>query len=287
MRWTDNRLAFEPAKEGRFRKEFVGRAALQELEKMWQPEAMIRNLVGNPRSDEIGLIVDNIGRVTLVRTVEGAFRMPIDMSHFPFDRPQLNLDLTSGRYSDRELVFVSLARDEGLNFLTQKPRATGWTLARLGFTNDIATAWNGEARSQLTLNVTAIRQTTQILTRIFVPFLTIMLSGLFVLLSPDTNYFPKGTLIFSAMVALVALNFTLENSFPGSLSLPTPIATILTSGFFYLALALALNILVMNPEARWAKQRPYMAAEIRSLIRWAVPALMLLIWGAVVGRAIF
>lgn len=89
----------------------------------------------------------------------------------------------------------------------------------------------------------------------------IMLASLFVLLSPDTNYFSKGTMIFSAMLALVALNFTLEGSFPGSLSLPTPVSSILTSGFFYLAAALGLNVLVMNPDSKWARKNVLLATE--------------------------
>ena len=114
----------------------------------------------------------------------------------------------------------------------------------------------------------------------------VMVSPLLVLWAPDSNNFSKGQLIFSGMLALVALSFTLEGNFPGSISMPTPVSAILTTGFLFLVFCLALNLTAMNPEASWARRNPYVAAEVRSLIKWAVPLGMLTIWASIVLQAV-
>ncbi len=58
-----------------------------------------------------------------------------------------------------------------------------------------------------------------------------------------------------------------------------------TARSVYLVLALILNILAMNPEAGWAKRHTCVAAEVRALIKWAVPLLMLVIWSSLIAQA--
>jgi len=285
FQWSDMRQQFDPVREGRYRREFFGRAAQQELEKVWNPAPQMRNIVGAPRSEDTSLAIESSGRITLVRTLDATFRMAIDMSNFPFDELDLPFEIVSARFPERFVVFVNRADSQGMTSINRTPRATGWTLANITFRNSIFTASNGDPRSLLKATVAADRQWKQISLRIFVPFFMIMLASLFVLLSPDTNYFSKGTMIFSAMLALVALNFTLEGSFPGSLSLPTPVSSILTSGFFYLAAALGLNVIVMNPDSKWARKNVLLATEVRSIIKWVAPVMILIYWAALILRA--
>ena len=285
FRWSDVRQEFDPVREGRYRRDFFGRGAAIELDKMWNPAIQLRNIVGAPRAEDFTLVIESTGAITLTRTVEATFRMPIDMSHFPFDELMLPVEIASSRFAERFVAFVNRPDANSLTSVTKTPRATGWSLANISFGAAYFTAANGDVRSLLKIDVEADRSWRQIALRIFVPFFTIMLSSLFVLWSPDTNYFPKGTMIFSSMLALVALNFTLEGSFPGSLSLQTPVSSILTSGFFYLAVSLALNIVAMNPDAPWAKKHVMVAAEVRSILRWAVPVVILIYWSALILRA--
>ena len=285
LKWSDSRLAFDAQREGRTQKQFSERAAAQELDKMWHPAAALRNIIGSPRSDEAGLIIGAGGEVTLVRLVDASFRFPIDMTEFPFDDLILPIELTSSRFAQTEVVFTHFARDDAVTTLNPNPRASSWRLQSLYFDQKEYVGWNGENRSLLVVNIEAKRKSGQVVLRIFVPFFMIMMSSLFVLWLPDTNYFGKGTMIFSAVIALVALTFTLESNFPGSMSLQTPVSLVMTTGFIYLVSALILNILVMNPEAVWAKKHSYLAAEVRSIIKWAVPVLMLVIWLSLILRA--
>lgn len=286
LKWADNRNAFDPVKQGMVRKVFHGRAAAQELEKLWHPAAVFRNVVGAPRSDEYGLIIDFSGDVTLVRNIDANFRFRIDMSRFPFDTVDLPIEITSARYPSSQVGFTHFSRDNVNSTLNKTPRASSWLLIGMEFHESSAIAWNGESRSVMNIMIEGSQRAGPIFFRIFVPFFMIMMSSLFVLWLPDTNYFGKGTMIFSALVALVALSFTLESNFPGSISLQTPVSSILTSGFVFLVSALILNIVVMNPEAAWAKRHSFVAREVRSVIKWSVPALMVLIWGTLVLRAL-
>lgn len=285
LKWSDPRVAFDAPREGKTQKQFSGRVALQELDKMWHPAATLRNIIGSPRSDEAGLIIGANGEVTLVRQIDASFRFPIDMSEFPFDDLILPIELTSSRFPQTDVVFTHFARDDAVTTFNPSPRASSWRLQSVHFDQKGHVGWNGESRSLLVINIEAVRKAGQVVLRIFVPFFMIMMSSLFVLWLPDTNYFGKGTMIFSAVIALVALTFTLESNFPGSMSQQTPVSVIMTTGFIYLVSALILNILVMNPEAVWAKKHSYMAAEVRGIIKWAVPMLMLVIWLSLILRA--
>jgi hypothetical protein len=285
MRWSDRQLAFDPVKEGRGVKEFFGRPALAELEKIWNPSVTVRNMIGSARVDETGLLITAGGQATLVRTIDSTFRLSIDMGDFPFDRAALPIELISTRYDGAHLALVHRAQDEAASTVTQNPRVAGWRLRGLSFENGSFTAWNAEQRGVLTVFINATRKSGPYAARIFIPFFMIMMSSLFVLWTPDTNFFSKGTMIFSSLLALVALSFTFENSFPGSISLQTPVSTIVTSGYVYLVGALMLNILAMNPDMAWAKHHPFVANEVRSVIKWAVPSITLVIWAALILQA--
>jgi hypothetical protein len=287
FRWQDRRQAFDPVKEARSHKDYFGEPAIARLRQMWTPAIEIENLSGAPRQDQAGLIIDANGEITLVRRIDATFRVGIDMASFPFDVQSLDIDMTSNRYNLREVLLVHTEADATHSSFANRLQTPLWQIARLGFRNASYVGWNGEPHSRLTISVVTERLYGQYLIRIFVPLLMLMSSTLVILWTPDTAMplAPKGALAFTTLLALVALSFTFESNFPGSMSTGTPIAQIVSIGYLYVVSVLILSMLLLNKDIGWAKRHPNIFLEISGFVRWALPSTVFCYWAALVVRA--
>ena len=284
-RWNDPRLSFDRIKAGVTRQDFFDAAAKQQFQKIWTPAMAIENLVGSPREDQIGLSISANGDILLVRTIGADFRLATDMSTFPFDRQRLMVQVVSTQYSLHDVILVHTEEDDMLSGITRTPLTPLWALKRLDFIGSNYVAWNGDSYSRMTIVLVADRKWAIYLSRLFLPFLLIVSISLFVLWSDEYNPASNGPQIFSGMLALVALIFTFEAEFPGSMSADTPIATMVSSGFVYLIATLAAYVGLMNPSASWAEKHPHLFAEVRTVIRWALPLLAAIFWTSMVATA--
>lgn len=287
-RWADRRLAFDRVREARAQKNFFGEAATAQLRRIWQPGVDIENLSGAARQDQLGLTIDSSGAVTLVRRLDASFRVGVDMASFPFDAQRLDIILTSNRHGAREVLLVHTAADAAHSAFAGRLQTPLWTIRRLDVRNAAYAGWNGAPHSRLTFTVEAQRLYGQYLIRIFLPFLTLMSSTLVILWSTDQTMplAPKGALAFTTLLALVALSFTFESNFPGSMSTGTPIARIISTGYLYIVSVLFLNMFLLNKDFVLARHAPEIFAEISGFVRWALPVAVLLYWGALILRAV-
>ncbi|MBR0655661.1 ligand-gated ion channel [Plastoroseomonas arctica] len=287
-RWQDGRQAFDRVREAQAQKNFFGEAAIAQLRRMWQPAVDVENLSGAARQDQTGLTIDSSGAVTLVRRLDASFRVAIDMSSFPFDAQALDIILTSNRHGAREVLLVHTAADAAHSAFAARLQTPLWTIRRLDVRNAAYAGWNGAPHSRLTFTIEAQRLYTQYLIRIFLPFLTLMSSTLVILWSTDQTMplAPKGALAFTTLLALVALSFTFESNFPGSMSTGTPIARIISTGYLYIVSVLFLNMFLLNKDFVFARRAPGMFAEIGGFVRWGLPVAVFLYWTALILRAV-
>ena len=72
---------------------------------------------------------------------------------------------------------------------------------------------------------------------------------------------PKGALAFTTLLALVALGFTFKSNFPGSMSTGTPIARIVSIGYFYLVSVPILIMFIFQNDVGRAKRHPNICLE--------------------------
>jgi len=287
-RWADRRQAFDRVREAQAQKNFFGESATAQLRRMWHPAVDVENISGAARQDQTGITIDSSGAVTLVRRLDASFRVGIDMASFPFDAQRLDIALTSNRHSAREVLLVHTAEDAAHSAYAARLQTPLWTIRRLDVRNAAYAGWNGAPHSRLTFTIEAERLYGQYLIRIFLPFLTLMSSTLVILWSTDQTMplAPKGALAFTTLLALVALSFTFESNFPGSMSTGTPIARIISTGFLYIVSVLFLNMFLLNKDFIFAKRAPGMFAEIGAFVRWGLPVGMLLYWSALILRAV-
>jgi len=286
-RWTDRRQAFDAVKEAVSHKDYFGDAAVARLRQMWTPAIEIENLSGTPRQDQSGLTIEANGDVTLVRRVDATFRVGVDMSSFPFDVQSLDIDLTSNRYGLRDVLLAHTEADEAHSSFATHLQTPLWKIRSLDFRNTSYIGWNGEPHSRMTVSMVTERLYGQYLVRIFIPFLMLMSSTIVILWVPDTTMplAPKGALAFTTLLALVAMSFTFESNFPGSMSTGTPIAQIVSTGYLYVVSVLILCMLLINKELAWAKRHPNIFLELSGFVRWGLPGAVLCYWASLVLRA--
>ena len=286
-RWKDRRLAFDRVREVRAQRSLFGDTAVAELRRIWHPAFDVENLSGAPRDDSLGLVIEASGAVTLVRRLDANFLVGIDMASFPFDSQALDIILTSKGYNAHEVMPVHTAADAAHSSFPTSLRNSLWTLSRLNHRNTVYAGWSGVPHGRITFTLDAERLYGQYLIRIFLPFLTLMTSTLVILWSTDQTMplAPKGALAFTTLLALVALSFTFESNFPGSMSQSTPIARIISTGFLYIVSVLFLNMFLLNKDYFLARRAPLMFAEIGAYVRWALPLGVLVYWTGLIVRA--
>lgn len=277
QRWHDPRLAFDAIARGLNRDDRVGEEADEHLKTIWTPGLSLDNQIGDKDSRTVALSIHANGEVMLIERFESDFRFRMNMDAFPFDQQNLTLPLSLPRYAQQEAVILTTEADRQFSGIDSALSVVDWRPLGLRFANDLAMGWNARSYSRLNVTVTMARDAQRYLLRVFVPIMAVLAVSLFVLWSPGLKEQDKGGLIFSSLLALAAISFTFESSFPGSISLNTPIAEMISLGYLYLVAVLmfeiVLSVAIANPLGRWSGE----AAALRLHLRWALPAVMLII----------
>ena len=202
---------------------------------MWQPGITIDNMIGNPRSQTLSLSIFHDGRVVQIRRLDADFRIRANMSSFPFDTQNLPLSFSTARHAAHEVAITTTEFDRNFSTINPDISATNWKPRRVSFAQDSFFGWSARPFSRITVIMTLERNWTRYLLRLFVPFIAIMSLSLFLLWAP-TNFLSntqRAPMVFSTLLALAALSFTFEASFPGSISMNSPIAAMISMGYFW------------------------------------------------------
>ncbi|MFL9502100.1 neurotransmitter-gated ion-channel ligand-binding protein [Rhodopseudomonas sp. G2_2311] len=286
QRWTDPRRRFDPLDAGTSRIDRVGAEARQYIAGIWTPGLAIDNQLGEPRAKADAVSVYSDGSVVLVERYEADFRVGVDMAAFPFDRQRLSLSFSLPRYAKQDAMLVTTETDRLFSRIEPKLSVIDWRPLDLTFFYDEAAGWNARAYSRLNATVGIERLSERYLLRLFIPIVSTLAVSLFVLWIPGTAPKDHGSLVFSALLALAAISFTYEASFPGSISLNTPIAKIISLGYFYLVVVVLIDALLWKPRSDPASRYHVLAMGLRSHCRWALPSIMVIVCLALVLRGL-
>ena len=273
QRWTDPSLSFDRISRGREHLDFVGSDAEAQLASIWTPRIEIDNQGSPTRNPSYAVSIFHDGRVVLIRRLEAEFRVPVDMASFPFDRQRLPLVFVTPRYSASEVDITTTDFDRQYSSIEQRLSATNWRPRSIGFRSDSFYGWNAQPISRQTMTLTVDRDWKGYILRLFVPFSALMSLSLFILWAPLSilAYGNRTAMVFSSLLALAALSYTFEANFPGSISLNSPIAFMISLGYFYLPFVLMLDLTLGKDGSSLARRYPYLLAEIRKNIRVSVP----------------
>lgn len=277
QRWRDPTQSFNPIAFGRDRQDFAGGEATAKLASIWSPAVIIENQIGESKLQLEALSVRANGEVTLTRRLESSFRFAKDLSAFPFDAQKLPLSFVSQFYPADDVVFVQDYQDRQLSTLPDALNASDWSARSLTFTATQFYGWSARPFARLTSEMAIDRKWPRYFLRIFVPFIAVLSVSLFILWSPQGLIGDKTGVTYSALLALAALSFTFEASFPGSMSVTSPIAFMISIGYFYLILSLLIDLFLESRSLPGRLTYPHLAHEIRAAIRSLMPALFVII----------
>ncbi|NDY93485.1 neurotransmitter-gated ion-channel ligand-binding protein [Ideonella livida] len=284
QRWRDPRLAFDPLREGRHRLDRQDEAAQRYLAGIWTPGLVLENQLEPPTSRTVAVSTHADGVVELVERYESRLRVTLDLAAFPFDRQALALDFALPRHARQAVVLVSTGLDRRASGVAPRLSLAQWRPTGLRFAHGQASGWNAAPHARLTATLALERDAASYLLRVFVPLVAVLSVSVFVLWVPGLAPKDEGSLIFSSLLALTALGFTFESSFPGAVSQDTPVAQILSLGYAYLvAVLLARTVLgrLMPPGPRAALARAWLDE-----LRWLLPLLMALVGTGAVLRTL-
>ena len=92
LQWVDPRLTYPVKETLRGYREFIGKAAEEQLGKMWSPSVDAKNRL--EVGDYVGrrLRIFPNGRVESITRTSGKYKVPVNAEAFPFDRQKLAVD---------------------------------------------------------------------------------------------------------------------------------------------------------------------------------------------------
>lgn len=284
--WNDPSQAFDPVVLGSNRKDFAGPEAEDMLQRIWTPDIAIENQIGSARTGISAVSIFSNGDVALLRRIDGDFRIVNDLSAFPFDRQELRFPFTSQSHAVDDLIFVVDDRDRELSSLSSHLTASDWSTRSLQFSMERYYGWN--ARPFMRVNVTAVvaRNWPRYFLRIFVPFAAVLTVSLFLLWAPRPSVRDAVGITYSALLALAALSFTFESSFPGSMSVNSPTALMISLGYFYLILTLLVDMMLESGFIPGNRTYPFLAQEMRRHLRYVLPGAFAVVCTCTVLRSL-
>lgn len=134
MKWTDPRLAFDPAEFGSDRVIYPGPAAAEQLGQIWSPAVDVENLVGAPETLDECLTIMADGTVEYERRLSGVFSSEMELSRYPFDRQVLQVRLESFMWnsSDLQLVVNDGSSSGQPSNVSESLNIRGWNMVSFG-----------------------------------------------------------------------------------------------------------------------------------------------------------
>lgn len=276
-RWRDPTLTFDPIAAGLYRKDYYGPEAVGILKTIWHPETSVTNQISDPRSQSVALSVTSDGDVAVIRQVDADFRISVNMAAFPFDSQRLTFSFVTPRHSANEVIFLIDDRDREVSSISDNLSVSDWHASGLMFSLQQFYGWNAKPFARVEATATVMRAWPRYLLRIFIPFAAVISVSLFILWAPSRLHVDHAGITYSALLALAALSFTFEASFPGSMSVNSPIAFMISLGYFYLVLTLLVHLALVYARFRAARENRFLLAEARANVRYALPMIFALV----------
>ncbi|KPF46742.1 hypothetical protein [Rhizobium sp. AAP43] len=274
-RWRNPALAFDPKVSGFGRVDTVGDQAADTLSRMWTPGTEIENQINKARTEAIAVSIRADGTVTRIRKIDADFRVDINMTSFPFDHQNLTLSMVSPRHPADEVIYVMNDIDRELSSIETDVSASNWSGKRLSVVMERFHGWNARPFVRVKATAAVERAWQYYVLPLFVPFLAVTSVAVFILWARVSLIGDKAPITYSALLALAALSFTYESSFPGSISMNSPIAVMVSLGYFYLIAVLLIDIVLIYADYPGKQRYPHLEPEIRAYIRIGIPVVFL------------
>lgn len=280
--WQDLRLRLEPGHELDPPLVYRGSDATDRLAGLWTPPVVLANQIGDSTESQIALRSYPDGRAELMRRVKGSFKTPFDVTRFPFDRQ--NLDVEMAMLDEPESRVELQTRQDDLDFSRPAAAASldGWTLGLVDLNARPLPGWYGASHARVVASLRIERIPGGVVAAIFIPLFASLLIPLLTLWLNrveegvfQIETFELVNLIIGGLFAVIALNFTV-NADHGVLSTgDNAVNRLFALNYITLGLCLMVNVLFFryrlleNWFGRWVQEQTYL------YLTWAIPVLVL------------
>ena len=290
LSWFDLRLRY-PAEEGlNGYKEYRVSAAEAELAKMWTPRIRLVNRVGEPTFSERRLRIFPDGRVETIARTTATYKVPVDLSRFPFDHQSLLIELVVQEDTIETVDLDFSSEDVAFSRVASSVEMDGWTPGLVNLKRELVAGWNGDRYARVLAALDVRRVASSTIATIFIPlFASLLIPFLATWMNRavddgfEVEAFELANVIIGGLFAVIALGFTISSAYPNLVSSDNTVSRLL--GLNYVALAVGLVITVVfyryRMPARWFGA--YVQEQMFTFLSWAFPLMFIAIGLALVA----
>ena len=276
LQWKDSRLAFDTTTTGLDQREYLNEAARAQLAKMWQPRIGLLNQSEPPKILSSVLIIRADGSIRLTERLLSKARIEWHLEDYPFDHQTLLWQLGSTDYS-RE----SVALRTGTVVVPPNLLIKNWASEHSSQVMSETAGMTGRIIAGLSVGLVVKRQSSVVITQVFMPYFAIMLLPMIVLFTVGPN---TPTHLFTALLALLTLNFKIVLEEPAVVAVQNSMGDALWMGYCYIGLTLVLALSVMRavPDTQLSD----VMISLRSYLKWwAALTFLALVGGRILAAA--
>lgn len=278
LRWVDPRLRY-PVEEGlRGYKEYRGRAADRQIERIWTPRIVHPNRIGEAEGSERRLRLYPDGTVEIIERATADYRVAVDVARFPFDHQRLRVEVEVDEdatdrvdldYSHEDVAFSRAAIGSALD---------GWQLGLVDLQRAPVRGWNGEHYGHVYAELDVQRVAGRTVPTIFIPlFASLLIPFLATWMNRAegdgfaVDAFELANVVIGGLFAVIALGFAISSSFPLIGASDNTVTRLI--GLNYVALAVGLIITVVfyryRLPGRWFGA--HVQVQTFEFLTWAFP----------------
>lgn len=276
LKWKDPRVEFIPPEEGAEFDVYVEHAAEEMLDQIWWPDIEIENEIGKRTTEALELIVYEDGTIEYVERFNVTAEINFDLMKFPFDEQDLELDIESFEWSERDVVFVPNPRKIGYD---EKMPLMEWEITQVS--NEVRSEQEIRADdpfSEFIYKVHIRRLPGFYLWKILLPFIIIVNLSWSVFWMTGEGSSGRMGRTYVALLTVVAFHRVLAGYLPRIPAITFTDAMVLISYASIIATVVE-NLIVHTLQQ---KNRLEEAAKIDKIARWVIPVAFLVLSSSMV-----
>lgn len=282
LEWTDPHLAFPDRETLRGYREFIGKAAEEELGKIWSPSIDVKNRTETGSYVGRRVRIYPHGQVEVITRASGKFKTTIDTEAFPFDRQKLAVELIVRDESVDEVLLQFDKDDVEFSHAGADVKVDGWEVGLVDLSAGVVPGWNGDRYSRATATLLIDRLPGSSVASVFIPLIASLLIPLLALWMNKASEegfavdaFELANMGIGGLFSVIALSFAIYSSNPVIASADNTVTRLFGLNYAMLALSLIIVVTFFRYEIpkRWFGA--YVQEEAFHFISWAAPLLAL------------
>ncbi len=268
LKWTDPRLAFDPAKEQISEKIYQGDYQINEVFTGWTPQVVLINQTGLFETSAASLSVFPDGSVTFSQMINAIAEVKLSMRRLPFDQQKLEAIFAIFGFDQSKILFEVNPKDANLS--KKKVSVDQWYLQDIHLsTRELisTTSGKGSNASSLVIRIDVERNSFFMVRLVIFPLAMIVMLIWSVFWIDRSSMGDRINICFVGILTAVAYQIVLGDRLP-QISYVTFINGFLNISFLMMSATIVVNLLIGSLDKKGHVAR---ADLIESRSRWIFP----------------